>query len=48
MKNKNKNLVKKDKLISVLEIKRPELLLTMGAGDIDQLVEPIESQMETW
>ena len=48
MKNENKCLVNKEELTDLLESKRPELLLTMGAGDIDQLVAPISSQMEVW
>ena len=39
----NKMMVTKEGLIRVLEGKDPEILLTLGAGDIDQLVEPIEN-----
>jgi UDP-N-acetylmuramate--alanine ligase len=48
MRNKNKILVSKDKLADILENKRPEILLTMGAGDIDQLVGSLVTQMEAW
>jgi len=30
----------------VLKERDPEVLLTMGAGDIDRLVEPVKSWME--
>lgn len=42
MKNANKVLVKKQEVISFLENKQVEVLMTMGAGDIDTLVGPIE------
>ncbi len=37
----NKILIEKEQLMHVMAERRPELLLTMGAGDIDQFVEPI-------
>ena len=37
----NKELVEKSRLIEVLKENRPRVLLTLGAGDIDQLVAPI-------
>ncbi len=40
-----KSLVKKEKVIALLKSSRPEVLLTLGAGDIDQLVPLIESEM---
>lgn len=43
---KNKKLCKKEELISVLEKCRPEILLTIGAGDIDQLCGPITKFLE--
>ena len=36
-------LCSKEELLKIIETKKPELLLTMGAGDIDQLVEPIKN-----
>ena len=42
-----KVLISKEQLINVLRERDPELLLTMGAGDIDKLVEPLKSWMET-
>ena len=40
--SKKKKLVGKEDLIPILEESNPEILLTMGAGDIDQMVEPIK------
>lgn len=40
---KKKQICKKEDLISVLENVKPELLLTLGAGDIDRLIEPIKN-----
>jgi len=37
----DKRLCDKDHLLEILEERRPEVLLTLGAGDIDQLVKPI-------
>jgi UDP-N-acetylmuramate--alanine ligase len=37
----DKVLIQKEQLLRVLEERRPEVLLTLGAGDIDQFVEPI-------
>ncbi len=42
MKLTNKQLVSKSKLLDVLGSLDPEILLTIGAGDIDQMVEPIK------
>lgn len=38
---KNKKLVEKSDLLTVIEQEQPEVLLTMGAGDIDRFVEPL-------
>lgn len=38
---RNKKLVQKEALISTLRDQKPEVLLTLGAGDIDQFVLPI-------
>ena len=35
-------MINKEQLMKVLEGKKPDVLLTLGAGDIDQFVEPIE------
>lgn len=37
----NKILIEKEQLMPVLAERHPEVLLTLGAGDIDQFVEPI-------
>jgi len=37
----NKKLVFKDEIIALLKASKPEVFVTVGAGDIDQLVEPI-------
>jgi len=41
-----KSLVKKENITGLLKSSRPEVLLTLGAGDIDQLVPLIESEMK--
>ncbi|HKK62946.1 MAG TPA: UDP-N-acetylmuramate--L-alanine ligase [Bacteroidales bacterium] len=43
---REKVLISNDLLMKVMEERDPELLLTMGAGDIDRLVEPLKSWME--
>lgn len=43
---KNKYLVENSQLMKVLEAQQPELLVSMGAGDISQFVEPIKNLME--
>jgi UDP-N-acetylmuramate--alanine ligase len=43
IKNRNKKLLKKEKLLSYLQKNKPEVLLTMGAGDIDKMVKVLES-----
>ena len=42
----NKKIVSKNKLLEELREKDTEVLLTMGAGDIDQLVEPITALLK--
>ncbi len=42
MKNKNKRLLKKEEVLEYIAGNKPQVLLTMGAGDIDKLVSPIE------
>lgn len=43
----SKELVQKSELLEVIGNNRPELLITMGAGDIDTLVEPIKNLILT-
>lgn len=45
MKLANKMILTKDELLENLKNRDIEVLLTMGAGDIDQLVEPIEKML---
>lgn len=42
MKGKDKKCMSKEELLNELSVNPRALLLTMGAGDIDQLIEPIE------
>lgn len=44
---KEKVLIEKEQLIRVLSEREPEVLLTMGAGDINQLVAPLKDWMES-
>lgn len=44
--NKNPLLIGKENILKKLETELPELLLIVGAGDIDQLVKPIKSLYE--
>ncbi|MCB2197284.1 MAG: UDP-N-acetylmuramate--L-alanine ligase [Bacteroidetes bacterium] len=41
--NKNKTLCSKNELLKILKNKKPEVLMTLGAGDIDDLIEPIKN-----
>ncbi len=43
MKSSQKELCSKEELLERLKIKKIEVLLTMGAGDIDTQIEPIEN-----
>jgi UDP-N-acetylmuramate--alanine ligase len=45
---KDKKLCQKVELLDLIDCKRPELLITMGAGDIDRFVEPLEKLIKTW
>ncbi|MCB0531585.1 MAG: UDP-N-acetylmuramate--L-alanine ligase [Saprospiraceae bacterium] len=42
----NKKIVTKEQVIETLQKSNPEILLTMGAGDIDTLIEPIRLLIE--
>ncbi len=39
----NKKICSKEQLLEIIKCNKPELLVTMGAGDIDQLVEPLKN-----
>ncbi|MDY0076737.1 MAG: UDP-N-acetylmuramate--L-alanine ligase [Bacteroidales bacterium] len=41
-------LVQKAELLPTIERLKPQVLVTMGAGDIDRFVEPIEKMMQQW
>ncbi|MDR0206250.1 MAG: UDP-N-acetylmuramate--L-alanine ligase [Bacteroidales bacterium] len=43
LKNKNNKLINKEELVNYLKQNKLEVLLTMGAGDIDRLVKPLEA-----
>ncbi len=45
MKNKNVTLTTKSDLLNLLKTRKPEVLMTMGAGDIDTLIEPIKKEI---
>ena len=44
----NKRICRKEELIDLIDHEKPELLVTMGAGDIDRFVEPLEKLIKTW
>jgi len=46
VKIKDKILCSKANLMSILEAENPEVLVTVGAGDIDTFVSPIKSWLE--
>ena len=48
MKNINKTLVQKAELLDTLKTNRIDILMTLGAGDIDVLVPKIEKQLKEW
>ena len=43
---KHKQVVSKEALLEKIKGKRPDVLITLGAGDIDRLVEPIKRILE--
>ncbi|MFN4973319.1 MAG: UDP-N-acetylmuramate--L-alanine ligase [Bacteroidota bacterium] len=43
---KNKRCCTKQEVCAIIESKQPSLLLTLGAGDIDQLVQPISETLK--
>ena len=44
----DKKLCTKAELISLIDSEKPDILVTMGAGDIDRFVEPFEKLIKTW
>ncbi|MCE3228049.1 MAG: murC [Bacteroidetes bacterium] len=47
MKSKDKKVMSKPEVLKYIESKTPEVVLTMGAGDIDGLIEPIEKILKS-
>ena len=47
MKSKHKHLVKKENVLGFLKTHHCEVLMTLGAGDIDSLISPIEEYLKT-
>ena len=43
--NPNKKLCSKEEVLKEIRKSTPELLLTLGAGDIDQLVKPLKEML---
>lgn len=48
VKMSDKKTCTKAELLNRIELEKPELLITMGAGDIDRFVEPLENMIKTW
>ena len=46
MKLANKQMCGKQEVIALINKEKPELLLTVGAGDIDQLVQPLKTLLQ--
>lgn len=46
--NSTKLVLSKAQTLGFVQVNRPRVLLTMGAGDIDQMVEPIQKMMSSW
>ena len=46
MRSVNKRLLEKEELVNALDMNNIDVLLTIGAGDIDRLVEPIEEKIK--
>ena len=44
----DKKLCTKAQLVSLIDSEKPDILITMGAGDIDRFVEPLEKMITTW
>ena len=44
----DKKLCTKAELINLIDSEKPDILVTMGAGDIDRFVEPFEKLIKTW
>jgi hypothetical protein len=47
MRSGNESLLKKEDIPGRLDVSKLDVLLTIGAGDIDTLVKPIEDKLNT-
>ena len=45
---KDKCLCSKEQLLDLIATRKPQLLVTMGAGNIDRLVEPLQNMISQW
>jgi UDP-N-acetylmuramate--alanine ligase len=45
LKNTNKRLCVKSELVGLAKTFKPGIIIMMGAGDIDTLVEPVKEQL---
>jgi len=45
VRTKNKKLVRKAELLEEIRRKEPEVLITLGAGDIDTMIEPLKKEL---
>lgn len=45
---KSKCLCERENLLETVEKRKPELLVTMGAGNIDRFVEPLQKMISQW
>ena len=41
----NKRLVSPEEVLEIVKTENPELLVTVGAGDIDKLVKPLKEEL---
>lgn len=44
---RDKKILQKDEVLNYLNINQPEVLVTLGAGDIDTLVQPLKTMLNT-
>lgn len=44
---RDKKVLQKDEVLNYLNINQPEVLVTLGAGDIDTLVQPLKTMLNT-
>ena len=44
----SKQICTKENLLQIIGNAKPEVLLTLGAGDIDQFVQPLQQLLSSW